>query len=598
MHNRTWFGNTDNLNKGSLFTKFDRWFVFTLLFTGILVLGILFSLAKFWTSSGAINFTEISVIADQATHSIKNSLKDYKDSFALSQVLLNVRRKYPQIDNLAIILRDSDGRYKIHSDLGDFPSAFKNDATMNEYFSSINTRCMFTKNGSDAGLIMFIPLDINKTDQIGYLACRFPIKTPISLVFFTVLVVFWILSTFLLILYYRHNRLATEGLLDEQERSRQKAREQALFMETLLDTIPAPVFYKDTNGVYLGCNHEFARGIVGVSPDEIIGCKLDELKETYPQDLVEKIRIRDKELLDNPGIQRYECKIHCSDGQRREFKFKRATFLDTDGSIGGIVGVMLDISRQKNIEKKLRRSEYMAQCLLNASRDIALLIDPLGKIMAANQAMADLVQIDCHRIPGNNLYDLFPANISEIYMQNIRQSIALKRPREFMVCYNNRLYNTLIYPANDIGNDEIENLAMFSRDVTDHINQLETLKRSDEMTRTLLNARDEMAVLVDREGIILFINETGAGLLNISPEDAVGTALHYHMPPEISDYRLDRLRKVAETGQSVHFQDSMNERWYENRIFPVTNEFDKVSRIAFYSCDITEMMELSEAKTR
>ncbi len=41
-------------------------------------------------------------------------------------------------------------------------------------------------------------------------------------------------------------------------------------MNTLLEAIPAPIFYKDINGKYLGCNKYFER-FIGLSRDKIIG---------------------------------------------------------------------------------------------------------------------------------------------------------------------------------------------------------------------------------------------------------------------------------------------------------------------------------------
>jgi sensor domain CHASE-containing protein len=42
------------------------------------------------------------------------------------------------------------------------------------------------------------------------------------------------------------------------------------FLQTLLDAIPTPVFYKNTMGLYLGCNNAYAQ-ILGLSIDQIIG---------------------------------------------------------------------------------------------------------------------------------------------------------------------------------------------------------------------------------------------------------------------------------------------------------------------------------------
>ena len=52
-----------------------------------------------------------------------------------------------------------------------------------------------------------------------------------------------------------------------------KLKEQYDFLQVLMDAIPAPVFYKDKEGVYLGCNKAFEE-YIGISREAIVGKKL------------------------------------------------------------------------------------------------------------------------------------------------------------------------------------------------------------------------------------------------------------------------------------------------------------------------------------
>lgn len=42
-------------------------------------------------------------------------------------------------------------------------------------------------------------------------------------------------------------------------------------ISAVINTVPSPVFYKDRHGIYLGCNEAFARMILGIPPEEIVG---------------------------------------------------------------------------------------------------------------------------------------------------------------------------------------------------------------------------------------------------------------------------------------------------------------------------------------
>jgi len=99
-----------------------------------------------------------------------------------------------------------------------------------------------------------------------------------------------------------------------------KALQNSLsLLETLIDTIPNPVFYKDKQGVYQGCNEAFANQIIGVTKEKIIGCSLFDLTDAIPSDLAEIYHQKDLELIENPGTQFYEATVQCADGFKRNF---------------------------------------------------------------------------------------------------------------------------------------------------------------------------------------------------------------------------------------------------------------------------------------
>ena len=74
------------------------------------------------------------------------------------------------------------------------------------------------------------------------------------------------------------------------------------FIESLLAAIPTPVFFKDDQGRYLGCNSAFTE-IMGVLPEEIRGKTVHEL---WPGDLAKIYHRKDLELLQNPARQIYD----------------------------------------------------------------------------------------------------------------------------------------------------------------------------------------------------------------------------------------------------------------------------------------------------
>ncbi|AWI75737.1 GGDEF domain-containing protein [Parazoarcus communis] len=138
-------------------------------------------------------------------------------------------------------------------------------------------------------------------------------------------------------------------LLDVSERCKAEraVADQLRFIEQLVDTIPSPVFFKDESGRYLGCNAAF-EDYLGQTRDQIIGRSVYDIS---PKDLADRYFAADEALFRQGGKQTYEASIAYADGTRHDVVFNKATFNNARGELGGLVGVMLDISERKRMEQ-------------------------------------------------------------------------------------------------------------------------------------------------------------------------------------------------------------------------------------------------------
>ena len=141
--------------------------------------------------------------------------------------------------------------------------------------------------------------------------------------------------------------------------SEQAMRVQAEFMSTLIDTIPSPVFYKDNEGRFLGCNEIFAKSVLGLSQEEILGKRLMDLPFELPPEIGKQYHQADLDLIANPGNQQFEMELTCADGVKRLYYYSRSTFQVDKGPADGIIGIMLDLTERKELEEQLMRSQKM-----------------------------------------------------------------------------------------------------------------------------------------------------------------------------------------------------------------------------------------------
>ncbi|CCK81860.1 PAS domain-containing sensor histidine kinase [Desulfobacula toluolica] len=138
--------------------------------------------------------------------------------------------------------------------------------------------------------------------------------------------------------------------ITERKTAENLLREKKDFLNTLLETITNPIFYKDTNGKYVGCNRAFEK-FIGKSRSQIIGKSVYDIG---PREIADIYYEKDRELFNKPGKQRYEWKIKRNDGELREVIFDKATLHDTTGNITGLVGVISDITDRKHSEDLVR----------------------------------------------------------------------------------------------------------------------------------------------------------------------------------------------------------------------------------------------------
>ncbi len=171
--------------------------------------------------------------------------------------------------------------------------------------------------------------------------------------------------------------------------------EQLHFMQELIEALPGPLFYKDRNGLYLGCNSAFA-DFVGKPHNEVIGCTVYDLAS---KSMADTYVVADEALYRSGGHQIYETRVRGADGEAHDVMFHKAVFCDKEGRIGGLVGVMLDISERIAMESQLRLSANV----FDSTADGVAITDAEGKIVAINRAFVTITGYEETDVLGHSL---------------------------------------------------------------------------------------------------------------------------------------------------------------------------------------------------
>ena len=129
------------------------------------------------------------------------------------------------------------------------------------------------------------------------------------------------------------------------------------FDKVLLDTIPNPIYYKNVEGKFLGCNTSFT-SLVNCSRDEVIGKTAFDF---FPLPIATKNTLIDQELLNTFSTSTSEFTFYTTSNEMKHIILNKAVYKNIDGSVGGIVCIMDDITERIQQKQFLIQQSKLAE---------------------------------------------------------------------------------------------------------------------------------------------------------------------------------------------------------------------------------------------
>lgn len=129
------------------------------------------------------------------------------------------------------------------------------------------------------------------------------------------------------------------------------------FDKVLLDTIPNPIYYKNIEGKFLGCNTSFSN-LVNSSRNEIIGKTAFDF---FPLNVASKNTQIDQELLNTFATSTSEFTFYTPSNEMKHIILNKAVYKNIDGSVGGIVCIMDDMTERVQQKQFLIQQSKLAE---------------------------------------------------------------------------------------------------------------------------------------------------------------------------------------------------------------------------------------------
>ncbi len=148
-----------------------------------------------------------------------------------------------------------------------------------------------------------------------------------------------------------------QKLKAEIEQNIIEMKNQEKFLNTLLDSNPTSIFYKDKNGKYLGCNKAWEK-LTGIKVSAIIGKSVFDIA---PPDVAKTYHEQDEKVFnleENPQI--YQSEVYNKE-QNSRFKviFYKSAYFDTNDNVLGLIGVVIDITDITKLEEEKKEKDKL-----------------------------------------------------------------------------------------------------------------------------------------------------------------------------------------------------------------------------------------------
>lgn len=176
--------------------------------------------------------------------------------------------------------------------------------------------------------------------------------------------------------------------VDERRAVQKELEKKTSILSGLLNSIPDMVYFKDTEGVYIGCNPAFSE-FVSHSAEEIIGKKDHDI---FPEEKAKNYSVLSKEMLESGDIRKFEEHIK-NNSTEKYFETIIAPLHNENGENMGVVGVSRDITARKEADELVRAriaaeaaNKTKSEFLANMSHEIRT---PLNSIIGFSDMMLD-----------------------------------------------------------------------------------------------------------------------------------------------------------------------------------------------------------------
>ncbi len=313
-------------------------------------------------------------------------------------------------------------------------------------------------------------------------------------------------------------------------------------IKAVLDALPVPVFIKDPESRIVLIN-EACEERWGASSLELRGGNGLRL---FSDDEVAKFREQDRRVFAEGVKAQFDYEFTNRETQTtRVGQTTKKPIYSADGEPRFLVGVTLDLTKQKRIENELRASEERLRGLYEMSRVGFVLIRFSGEFADLNQAFADICGYSRQELLKMRYQDITPSEYRQSDVEVIRELRMTKQcgPVEKQLIQKSGKRITVDAHGSVVaGSDGGQYMWWIAEDITDRKQQFQT----QALLAAIVESSTDAIISMSLEGIISTWNPAAERMFGYPALAAVGREITMIVPPEnMAEERLilERLRR-------------------------------------------------------
>jgi PAS domain S-box-containing protein len=275
----------------------------------------------------------------------------------------------------------------------------------------------------------------------------------------------------------------------------------------------------------------------------------------------------------------------------------------------GILCISRDITKRKEVEEELEKSEKQKSIILNSTKELFSYYNTDLEILWVNKSSADSVGKKPEDMIGKHCYEFWNQSNKPCNDCPVLKSYKTGKPEEIeKQTPDGRYWQIRGYPIFD-KTGKISNLVELSRDITEKKKAEDEIRKSEEKYRELFNNALVGIDIHNSDGSVFAVNKTAEKIFGLPEEELKKKDLSFwkgklikpdETEMEPKDFPLSIVAETKKPSEGIIIGLKMSEkestRWFLHSARPILDEKREIDKIVTSFVEITSQKEAEKKK--